>query len=129
MMTKTLKLALAGLVLAAGSLSVQAADPAPRNIDLQSVMVDQCVKEATTLKVLDARTANKVCTCTVGVQARELKLGEFWAIQSSAMSGKDPRTNPATQSIIGRLQPKLAQCQQGVKFNQPTLPAAPAPKR
>ena len=80
--------------------------------------------------MLDARTANKVCTCTVNAQARELKLGEFWAIQSSAMSGKDPRTNPATQAIIARLQPKLAQCQQGVKFNQPVLPAAnAAPKR
>ena len=94
-------------------------------VDIQTVMVQRCSSEATAAKITDAKSAQKVCGCTIGVQANNLKLGEFWAIQSMAMNGKDPRTLPALQ----RIQPQLDKCREGITFNAPpsTAPSvAPA---
>ncbi len=94
-----------------------AASQPPR--DIQSMMSQRCAEEATAQKVLDSKSAQKFCSCTIGVQANNLKLGEFWAIQSSAMNGKDPRGLPALQ----RIQPMLDECKKGIVFNTPQAPA------
>jgi hypothetical protein len=91
-------------------------------VDIQTVMVQRCASEATSAKITDAKSAQKVCSCTIGVQASNLKLGEFWAIQSMAMNNKDPRELPA----LKRIQPQLDNCRKGIKFNAPEQPAAPA---
>jgi len=88
-------------------------------VDLQTIMVQRCASEATAQKVLDSKSAQKFCSCTIGVQASNLKLGDFWAIQSSAMNGKDPHSLPALQ----RIQPMLDKCKEGIQFNQPQAPA------
>ena len=97
-----------------------AASQAP--VDIQTVMIQRCASEATSAKITDAKSAQKVCSCTIGIQANNLKLGEFWAIQSMAMNNKDPRDLPA----LKRIQPQLDKCRQGIKFNEPVQAAAPA---
>jgi hypothetical protein len=92
-------------------------------VDIQTVMVQRCATEATAAKITDAKSAQKVCSCTISVQASNLKLGEFWAIQSMAMNNKDPREFPA----LKRIQPQLDNCRKGIKFNAPEQ-AAPATK-
>jgi hypothetical protein len=99
----------------------EAAVQAP--VDIQTVMVQRCASEATSAKITDAKSAQKVCSCTIGVQANNLKLGEFWAIQSMAMNNKDPRELPA----LKRIQPQLDNCRKGIKFNVPEQAPAPAP--
>ncbi len=91
-------------------------------VDIQTVMVQRCTSEATAAKVTDAKSAQKVCGCTIGVQANNLKLGEFWAIQSAAMSGKDPHALAA----LKRIQPQLDKCREGVVFNAPPADAGSA---
>jgi len=116
---------LAGLLAtsaqAAKKEAKDAAAQAP--VDIQTVMVQRCASEATSAKITDAKSAQKVCSCTIGVQANNLKLGEFWAIQSMAMNNKDPRDLPA----LKRIQPQLDKCREGIKFNAPEQAAAPAP--
>ena len=92
-----------------------AASQAPA--DIQSVMIQRCSSEAAAAKITDAKTAQKVCSCTIGVQANNLKLGEFWDIQSAAMNGRDPRSIPA----LARIQPQLDKCREGVTFNLANL--------
>ncbi len=133
-MLATTKIAMAA---AMSGLLMTAAQAAPKKdagakdagpVDIQTVMIQRCTSEATSAKITDAKSAQKVCSCTIGVQANNLKLGEFWAIQSLAMSGKDPRSLPALQ----RIQPQLDKCREGVTFNTPTAPAAdaaPAPAK
>lgn len=113
-----------GLIMTSAQAAPKKAAPAKEAapVDIQTVMVQRCTSEATAAKITDAKSAQKVCGCTIGVQANNLKLGEFWAIQSMAMNGKDPRTLPALQ----RIQPQLDKCREGVTFNQPPS-AAPAP--
>jgi hypothetical protein len=98
----------------------EAAPQAP--VDIQTVMIQRCASEATSAKITDAKSAQKVCSCTIAIQANNLKLGEFWAIQSMAMNNKDPRELPA----LKRIQPKLDECRKGIKFNEPVQAAAPA---
>ena len=66
----------------------------------------------------DSASANKVCSCTINVQANQLKLGEFWEIQSTAMKGKNPSSLPA----LKRIQGDLDKCRAGVKMSPPQLP-------
>jgi hypothetical protein len=98
---------------------------APKNIDIKSMMIERCAQEATALKVMDAKSAQKVCSCTTNVQASKLTLGEFWQIQSAAANGQDPRGLAA----LKRIQPELDQCRAGVKMNEPVYPQAPATKK
>ncbi len=127
-MLQTAKVAMSVLLTGLVMTSVQAApkkaaptkEAAP--VSIQTIMVEKCTSEATAAKITDAKSAQKVCGCTIGVQANNLKLGEFWAIQSLAMNGKDPRSLPALQ----RIQPQLDKCREGIVFNAPPS-AAPAP--
>ncbi len=112
---------LMGAAQAATPKSAPDAGAAQGPVDIQTVMVQRCTSEATAAKVTDAKSAQKVCNCTIGVQANNLKLGEFWAIQSAAMSGKDPHTLAA----LKRIQPQLDKCREGVVFNTPPADAAP----
>lgn len=98
---------------------------APKTIDIKSMMIERCAQEATALKVMDAKSAQKVCSCTTNVQASKLTLGEFWQIQSAAANGQDPRGLAA----LKRIQPELDQCRAGVKMNEPVYPQAPATKK
>lgn len=89
-----------------------------KEINLQNAMVDQCVAEFLHFKVANKATATKVCKCTTNVQAKHLKLGEFWQMQSYAMNGRSPHDLPA----VKRITPKLKACRKGVKLNPPTAP-------
>jgi hypothetical protein len=115
-------------LLSTSFVSSYAADPkakpqaTPQPLDIKSMMIQRCVQEATVLKVMDAKTAQRVCACTTNVQANQLKLGEFWDIQSAAENGKDPRSLAALQ----RIQPALAKCREGAKISPPVYPTAPA---
>lgn len=114
---------LAGLLATtAQAAKKEAKEAAQPPVDIQTVMVQRCASEATSAKITDAKSAQKVCSCTIGVQANNLKLGEFWAIQSMAMNNKDPRDLPA----LKRIQPQLDKCREGIKFNAPEQAAAPA---
>jgi hypothetical protein len=97
---------------------------APKPVDIKSMMIERCVQEATVLKVMEQKTAQKVCSCTTNVQASKLTLGEFWQIQSVAANGQDPRGLAA----LKRIQPELDKCRAGVKMNEPVYPQAPAGK-
>ncbi len=126
-MLQTTKIAmsvlLTGLVMTSVHAAPKKAAPAKEaTIDIQTVMIQKCASEATAAKITDAKSAQKVCGCTIGVQANNLKLGEFWAIQSSAMNGNDPRSIPA----LKRIQPQLDKCREGITFNPPPS-ATPAP--
>lgn len=92
--------------------------------DIQTVMVQRCASEAAAAKITDAKSAQKVCSCTIGVQANNLKLGEFWAIQSAALNNRDPSNIPA----FTRIQPLLTKCRDGVTLKMPAPQAAPAKK-
>lgn len=109
--------ALSAMLLSAPLLvaSVAQAAPAqqPRNVDIKNVMVEQCAQQAVAQKVADLSTARRVCGCTIGVQADNLKLGEFWQIQSAAMSNRDPNGIPA----LVRIKPQLDKCRAGAKLN------------
>lgn len=100
----------------------------PAVTDIKSAMIQRCADEAVQLKMTDAASARKVCTCTINIQANQLKLGEFWDIQSTAMKGQDPSSIPALQ----RIKPELDKCRVGVKMNPPQAPqqapTAPAKK-
>ncbi len=109
-----------GLLLGAAHAAPSKDTAAQPNIDIQTVMVQRCATEATSAKITDAKSAQKLCACTIGAQANSLRLGEFWAIQSMAMNNKDPRNLPAFK----RIQPQLDRCRLDIKFN--TAPAAAA---
>jgi hypothetical protein len=104
------------------AFAAPASKDAPK--DVQSMMVQRCVAEATAAKVTDAQSAQKVCSCTIDIQAKNLKLGEFWDIQTAAYKGQDPRTIPA----LARIQPQLDKCRAGVTLKMPTAQTAPAKK-
>ncbi len=87
-------------------------------MDIQTVMVQRCASEAAAAKITDAKTAQRICSCTIGVQANSLKLGEFWEIQSAALNNRDPRSIPA----LTRIQPQLDKCREGVTLNPPQMP-------
>lgn len=93
--------------------------------DIKSAMIERCADEAVQLKMTDSASAKKVCSCTINVQANQLKLGEFWDIQSAAMKGQNPNNLPALKRIKG----DLDKCRAGVKMNDPQFPAAPAGKK
>ncbi len=107
----TVRLALFAALMA--STSVFAAPT-----DIKSAMIARCADEAVQLKMTDAASAKKVCSCTINVQANQLKLGEFWEIQSTAMKGKNPNDLPA----LKRIQGDLDKCRAGVKMSAPQLP-------
>jgi hypothetical protein len=118
-------LLLVGLATAGASYAADKAAPAGAPTDIKSAMIQRCADEAVQLKMTDASTAKKVCSCTINVQANGLKLGEFWDIQTAAMKGQDPKGIPALQ----RIQPDLEKCRAGVKMNPPQAPQqAPAGK-
>lgn len=106
--------------------STFAADKSASQVtDIKSAMVQRCVDEAVQFKVTDSTSAKKVCGCTINVQASQLKLGEFWDIQSKAMKGQDPNSLAALQ----RIKPDLDKCRAGIKMNPPQVPQqAPAKK-
>jgi hypothetical protein len=117
-------------VFAASQKAAPDAGAAPTQVDIQTVMIQRCTGELTAAKITDAKNAQKFCGCTIGIQANNLKVGEFWAMQSAAMSGKDPRSLPA----VKRIQPQLEKCRDGVSFNAPSTdpgaaPAAGAPTK
>ncbi|MEC7118931.1 MAG: hypothetical protein VXW65_03375 [Pseudomonadota bacterium] len=85
-------------------------------IDIQSVMIQRCASEMAAAKITDATSAQKVCKCTIDTQASNLKLGEFWQIQSAAMNGQ----NPEGIAALKRIEPQLERCRAGVKFNSPS---------
>lgn len=116
-------LSLATMVTAAGLAHAAPKQAAPANVDIKSMMIKNCADQAVSLKVLDAKSANKLCTCNISVQADKLSLGEYWQINSMAMSGKDPRGLPALQKI----QPDLDKCKAGITLNPPQMPVAAAP--
>lgn len=91
-----------------------------KEINLQNAMVDQCVAEMLHFKVATKSTARKLCKCTTNVQAKHLKLGEFWQMQSYAMNGRSPHSLAA----VKRITPKLKACRKGLKLNPPTVPKA-----
>ncbi|RYY80760.1 MAG: hypothetical protein EOO69_00955 [Moraxellaceae bacterium] len=93
--------------------------------DIKSAMIARCADEAVQLKMTDSASAKKVCSCTINVQASQLKLGEFWDIQSTAMKGKNPNELPALKRIKG----DLDKCRAGVKMSDPQFPTAPAGKK
>lgn len=105
---------LASSVSAAPATGRAAAPSQP--VDVQTMMIQRCASEMTALKITDATSAQKVCKCTIGVQATNLKVGEFWKIQSMAMNGQNPETLPA----FTRVKPQLEQCRAGVKLNPPS---------
>ncbi len=107
-----IRLALLATVMA--STSIFAAPPT----DIKAAMIARCADEAVQLKMTDSASANKVCSCTINVQANQLKLGEFWEIQSTAMKGKNPSSLPA----LKRIQGDLDKCRAGVKMSPPQLP-------
>jgi len=117
---------IAAVLLAASSGVVQASPvskptrpAAPSQpVDIQTMMIQRCASEMTAMKITDATTAQKVCKCTITVQANNLKVGEFWKIQSMAMNGQNPESLPA----FTRVKPQLEQCRAGVKFNAPSAP-------
>lgn len=106
----------AAFLLATGAFAGTTAHA--KDVDLQQAMVEQCVGEMQHFKVADAATAKKLCACTTQVQADNLKLGEFWQMQSYALSGKSPHTLPA----VKRIQPKLQACRKGLTLNKPQVP-------
>ena len=108
----TVRLALFAALIS--STSVFAAPPA----DIKAAMIARCADEAVQLKMTDAASAKKVCSCTINVQANQLKLGEFWEIQSTAMKGQNPNTLPA----LKRIQGDLDKCRAGIKMSPPQLP-------
>ena len=108
-------LALGGFTLSASAAEIK---------NVQQAMVGKCAQEILFFKVADQATANKLCTCTTQVQADNLKLGEFWAMQTAAVNGTDPATLPQ----IKRIQQKLQQCRVGLKLNNPQALARPAAK-
>lgn len=116
-------LMVAGIV-AAGS-TFAADKSAPQVTDIKSAMVQRCIDEAVQFKVTDSTSAKKVCSCTINVQASQLKLGEFWDIQSTAMKGQDPNSLAALQ----RIKPDLEKCRAGVKMNPPQAPQQSAPSK
>ena len=87
-------------------------------VDIQTMMIQRCASEMTALTITDATSAQKVCKCTIDVQASNLKVGEFWKIQSMAMNGQKPDTYAA----FNRIKAPLEQCRAGVKLNPPTAP-------
>lgn len=87
-------------------------------INLQQAMVDQCVAEVLHFKVANKSTAKKLCKCTTNVQAKHLKLGEFWEMNSYALNGQSPHNLPQ----VKRISPKLAACRKGLKLKKPTVP-------
>lgn len=87
-------------------------------VDVQTMMIQRCASEMTTLKITDATTAQKVCKCTITVQANNLKVGEFWKIQSMAMNGQ----NPESFAPFARIKGQLEQCRAGVRLNAPSAP-------
>ncbi|XID75545.1 hypothetical protein ACF3NA_03130 [Alkanindiges sp. WGS2144] len=115
----TLRLALFATAMASTTLAVAAPT------DIKSAMIERCADEAVQLKMTDAASAKKVCSCTINVQANQLKLGEFWEIQSTAMKGQNPNNLPA----LKRIQGDLDKCRAGIKMNPPQLPQqSPAKK-
>ncbi len=115
--------AVCSTLLAFGMIGSVSASPAANRpaapaqpVDVQTVMVQRCASEMTSMKITDATTAQKVCKCTIGVQADNLKVGEFWKIQSIAMNGQNPESLPA----FTRIKAKLEQCRAGVRFNPPS---------
>ena len=125
-MLQTTKIAMSVLLTGLVMTSVQAAPKKAEPIDLQTIAIQRCISEATALKMTDAKSAQKLCSCKIGVQATNLKLGEFWAMQSMAMNGKDPRSLPSLQRIM----PQLEKCEEGLTINKPSTAqqsATPAP--
>jgi hypothetical protein len=110
------------LTIALGGFTLGASAAEIKNV--QQAMVSKCAQEIMYFKVADQATANKLCSCTTQVQADNLKLGEFWGMQTAAVNG----TNPDTLPQIKRIQPKLQQCRVGLKLNNPQAPARPAAK-
>ena len=113
------RLAFIAAVMASSSMSFAAPT------DIKSAMIERCADEAVQLKMTDSTSAKKVCTCTINVQASQLKLGEFWDIQSAAMKGQNPNNLPALKRIKG----DLDKCRAGVKMSEPQFPTAPAGKK
>lgn len=118
--TSQVSLALFAAVMGFASVTASAAPPT----DIKSSMIDRCADEAVQLKMTDSSTAKKVCSCTINVQANQLKLGEFWEIQSTAMKGQ----NPNNLAALKRIQPDLDKCRAGVKMNPPQMPQQPSKK-
>jgi len=109
-------------VLAVSYFSLTHASPAANRpttpsqpVDVQTMMIQRCASEMTALKMTDATSAQKVCKCTIDVQANNLKVAEFWKIQSMAMNGQKPDGYPA----FTRIKSQLDQCRAGVKLNPP----------
>lgn len=96
------------------STSIFAAPPT----DIKAAMIARCADEAVQLKMTDSASAKKVCSCTFNVQANQLKLGEYWEIQSAVVNRKDPKNIPAMKRIQG----DLDKCRAGVKISAPQLP-------
>lgn len=120
-----LRTPLIATLLALGFISTVSASPAANRaatpsqpVDIQTMMTQRCASEMTALKITDATSAQKVCKCTVDVRANNLKVGEFWKIQSMAMNGQNPETLPA----FARLKPQLEKCVAGIKMNPPSAP-------
>jgi hypothetical protein len=108
-----------GLMSAASAAPATARPTAPNKpVDVQTVMIQRCASEMTALKMTDATSAQKVCKCTIDVQANNLKVGEFWKIQSMSMNNQMPDGYAAFNRIKG----KLEQCRAGVKLNPPVMP-------
>ncbi len=116
--------AMTGVLMSAAQAAPQKAAPEAENFDILTMMVQRCTSDATAAKFTDAKSAQKLCSCTINVQANNLKLGEFWAIQSMARNGKDPHNLPA----LKRIQPQLDKCKEGIVLNmQPADAGSAAP--
>lgn len=101
--------ALTAFVLAIGS-QAQAAD-------IQQQQIDNCINGTTQYQIADRATANKLCTCTIGVRSR-MTIGQMWEIESYAQSGKDVSQLPYAK----KMQQELQQCTNGLSLNPPKKP-------
>lgn len=75
--------------------------------------VSACASQMAEKNITDIKSAQKLCTCVVGEQAK-ITQAQKNELDNWVKSGKDVRQNATYQSIVG----KIKACGNGVKFNQ-----------
>lgn len=92
--------------------------PQANAVDIKQNQINNCIEGAIKYKVADKATANKLCTCTIGVRSR-MTIGQMWEIESYAQSKKDPSSLP----YVKKMQQDLQQCTVGLDLKPPQKPA------
>ncbi|MBS9779807.1 MAG: hypothetical protein KGV51_04190 [Moraxellaceae bacterium] len=88
-----------------------------RFIDIKKQKIDNCITGTIKYKIADRSTANKLCSCTIGVRS-QMTIGQLWEIESYAQSGIDPNTLP----YVMKMQEDLQKCTVGLILNPPQKP-------